>query len=149
KELPRLRGEASALRGQSNEAAKLREENLKLQSAAAKHKSPLDGITPLAKYDFSEPAPPPAGYATPEAAMQTMMWAHRSFDFKAILESLTPEERKGLERQLREHPDAEAQLRAKVSQEFARIKSVTVLDKQVISENQLLFHIYLEGPEQK
>ena len=32
---------------------------------------------------------------------------------------------------------------------MAQVKSVSILDKQVLSDNQILFHIYLQGPEKK
>jgi len=142
-DLPKLRGEARALRGQTNDVARLRDGNRKLQGAAARVAK-----TPLMTFDFTDPGHF-AGYATPEAAMQTTFWAMRGTDLKAMLDCQTPEERKGMEQMLRQDEATQKKMMEKVSRELAAIKSVDIMSQEAVSDSKILLHIFVHGPNRE
>jgi hypothetical protein len=92
-ELLRLRGEVGQLRQQASDLKKLQAENRRLRTAATarpgeggaadSNVEELNIQLPKASWAF-------AGYGTPEAALQTMMWARREGDSKSVQASLTP-----------------------------------------------------------
>ena len=95
-ELLKLRGQVALLRGQSNELAKLREENRRLQSGQTTGQEakaarpppnvPPEDIFPRESWAF-------AGYATPEATLQTFHWASIKGDWQKLSACLSsPEE---------------------------------------------------------
>jgi len=95
RELLRLRGEVGLLRQEIQEADKLRKENARLRAEAASPKA-----APGAAYAGAAPereVPKEswafAGYATPEAASQSAIWACSRGDLKTFLASLTEEGR--------------------------------------------------------
>jgi hypothetical protein len=92
-ELLRLRGEVGALRKQASETANLKAENLRLRAASEglQNSQPIQNPT-TTQTKFPKEAWAFAGYATPESAMHTWIWAMDKGDKKAMLDSLIPEE---------------------------------------------------------
>ena len=92
-ELPKLRNEVRQLRSQGAQIERLRQENQRLASALnslnsgkAKAFSETEGY--VSKESLSH-----AGFATPEAALQTFLWAVREGRVDAVAECLSPEGR--------------------------------------------------------
>src|SRR5436190_969933 len=88
KELARLRNEVQQLRKATNEVAKLRLENQKLKDAKPNNSpasNPIPAkqgaLVPKENWTF-------AGYATPESAVQSAIWAMSQGDPKTFLASL-------------------------------------------------------------
>lgn len=88
KELLRLRGAVGGLRAQSQEVEKLRQETLQLQTA---RDVPPD-IAGHAWLPFNLNSLAFAGYATPEATIQSALWAQSKGDTKALLDCLASAE---------------------------------------------------------
>ena len=104
-ELLKLRGEVGLLRQQTNGLQKLQEQNRQLQVAlTSRNNSPNLQATnvpsktlPLAVYPKASWAF--AGYATPEAAFQSMNWAASSGDLNTLLDGSTPDMQKQFAKQ--------------------------------------------------
>jgi RNA polymerase sigma factor (sigma-70 family) len=82
-----------------------------------------------------------AGYATPEAAFQSAMWAISQGDMKAYLASLAPGGRLFNEAQ---HQTAE-QMAAKARHEVERITGFRVVERKMISSDEAVLVIFAEG----
>ena len=108
-ELLRLRGEVGVLRQQKSEAERLLEENRQLRagltnsqaSQATNPPTPYSAPVPKESWAF-------AGYATPEATLQTMVWAWSNRDADTLLASFTAEGWKKLEKAFEGKPVGEA-----------------------------------------
>jgi hypothetical protein len=136
KELLRLRGEAGVLRQQGKEIEALRQENrlaraklestLKTQNAGAPRAAATADYWPRDSWAF-------AGYTSPDAALQTSVWATSKGDLKALLGSTTGELQKQVEKDLEGKSETEATIRA--MDEVARLKSVRVVDREVQADD--------------
>jgi len=105
--LLKLRSEVRQLRAQETEVEKLREENRRLAAAtrAMADGKPLrfsDMEGYVAKETWSN-----AGLATPEAALQTFLWAVREGQIQPIAECMSPEARPWFEREFAQMPEQE------------------------------------------
>jgi len=103
-ELLRLRNEIRQLRAQKREAEKLREENQRL---AAEIKS--GNVTPpklsdmegyVAKETWAN-----IGFTTPEATLQTLLWAMSTANLEQLLQCVIPEAARHFQQQLERQPD--------------------------------------------
>ena len=139
KELLRLRGEAGVLRQQEKELEALRHENrlaraklesaLKTQNAGAPRAAATADYWPRDSWAFS-------GYTSPDAALQTSVWAASKGDLKALLGSTTGELQKQVEKDLDGKSESEATVRA--MDEVARLKSVRVLNREVQADDTIV-----------
>jgi len=130
RELLRLRGEVGLLRQQSQELETVRTENrqaraalessLKTQSAATADYWPRDS------WAFT-------GYASPDAALRTSLWAANNGDLKALLASATGEVRKEMEEEFGGKSESEASIRA--MDQVISLKSVRVLNREVRADD--------------
>ena len=131
KELLRLRGEVGILRQQGKDIETLHEEDrqpraaleggLKSQTGDATGAAATADYWPRASWDF-------AGYASPEAALQTALWAASKRNFKGVLSPVALAYQKVVEKNLEGKSESEASANAKV--EFASLKSVVVLNRE-------------------
>jgi RNA polymerase sigma factor (sigma-70 family) len=81
-----------------------------------------------------------AGYATPEASIQSMLWAGSRGDFKGFLAACTPEQVKRFEGKMAGKSDEEISREAKA---WARaLRDYKITQKDVISENEVHLHIH-------
>lgn len=136
RELLRLRGEVGVLRQQSKELETVRDENrqaraaldssLKTQGAGAAKAAATADYWPRDSWAFT-------GYASPDAALQTMLWAANNGDFKAMLASTTGEVRKEMEQEFKGKPEDEASVRA--MEDVMGLKSVRVLNREVRADD--------------
>jgi hypothetical protein len=154
-DLVRLRGEVSQLKLGGKEADKLRAENeqLKLRyqqaSAAASARAtatPAPETKPeAAPAVFPKDAWSNAGYASPENAMITAMWAMHAGDPKAYFDSLTPAEQ---ERILKSwEGKSEAEIAAKHRADAARIDSLSIVGRQAVSATEMWLTVTAPGPD--
>jgi hypothetical protein len=81
------------------------------------------------------------GYATPEAALQSALWAMSQGDLNALRESCTPEFR---ERHLAAlaKTKSESQLAATFKQAAAMIGNFQIVREEFLSGDELILHIY-------
>jgi hypothetical protein len=132
-ELLRLRGEIGVLRQQTGEVAKLRVENQRLHSAQPEPSAPGD-YTLKSSWAYT-------GYADPESAFQSTLWASASGDPMAVLTSLHPTDRAAMARK----PDEE--IAAKLGQ--TKLKGYRILGRKKVSDDEVVLtvHCYPDHPE--
>jgi len=81
-----------------------------------------------------------AGYADPESALQSLIWAFGKGDVRAFLNSVSP----ALQREDAGKPDT-AIITAQNKADLARVNGYRILDKQVLSADEVVFTCYAEG----
>jgi RNA polymerase sigma factor (sigma-70 family) len=144
-ELLRLRGEVGVLRQQKSEAERLLEEHRRLGSGATNSQSAQATNPPT---PFSAPVPKESwafsGYATPEAALQTMAWAWGNRDWEALLASATPDGRKELEKTFGGKPASEALAAFPI--DLSKASSYTFKKKKEVSDDEVVFDLAYELP---
>ena len=141
-ELLRLRSEAGA---QKRELANLQ------SMAAGRTGSASTGrvaATPETQIHLTKDQWVFAGYATPEATLQTVWWAQTHKDKKAFLDALAPEDRAGFEKMYAGKTDEE--IMAANQDTLAQIQQVQgyrVLKNQVESDDQVSLMVYFDGAD--
>ena len=129
RKLLRLRGEVGVLRQQSKELEAVRDENRQAHAALAsspKTQSATADYWPRDSWAFT-------GYASPDAALQSSLWAANSGDLKVLLASSTGDVRKMMEEDFRGKSESEASIRA--MDEVSSLKSVRVLNREVQADD--------------
>ena len=81
-----------------------------------------------------------AGYATPEASVQSMLWAGSRGDFKGCLTACTPEQSKRFESKMAGKSDEEISREAKAWANALKDYKITV--KEIISDSEVHLHIH-------
>ena len=153
REIHKLRNEVSLLRAGAKETERLRTENQQLRAAsrplptatrvgeAIPQTAPSqEGYHPKESWTF-------AGYTTPEAALQSVAWAMREGDTKTLLASMTPEE---LARKAKDwEGKSEAEIGADAKRGTDKINSIRILESKILSNDEVVLHIYAAGGEDK
>ena len=87
------------------------------------------------------------GYATPESALVSLVWAAVNSDVEGFLKSLSPEQqsRVRLRWQRQGLGSDEAQIRNSISNQFGPIKMIRILNKETLSENEVILRLLMEG----
>jgi hypothetical protein len=150
-ELLRLRNQAAQLRTVTNELAQLKAqvaqasaENQRLRSApAAVTTTPPTGQSQGAAYPRESWAF--AGYATPENALQSAVFAMSQGDYKTFAASMTPEEAARLQQKWADKTPE--QIAEEGRRETANITGFRVLEKRDVSPEQTVLTIYAGGEE--
>lgn len=81
-----------------------------------------------------------AGYATPEASIQSMLWSGSQGDFKGLLAACTPGQIERFENKMAGKSDEEIRLAAKTWANA--LKDFKIIQKEVVSENEVHLHIH-------
>lgn len=141
KELLRLRGEVGKLREKLKEAAKHRDASA--SQAAAPPDAPAvetrpEDVVPRESWQF-------VGYATPESALQSTLWAMSKGDIENVLNSLTPEAQEATAKQSEGKSDAE--IAAGFSQQTSKIKALRLDRKKITPEGDVTFGVWSEGQD--
>jgi hypothetical protein len=132
-ELLRLRGEAGLLRRQTRELEAVRNENLQARGGVP---AATAGYWPRGSWAF-------AGYASPDAALQTHLWAASNGDLNALRAGVTGELRKQMDQELAGKSETEASIKAR--NEFAIFKSVRVLNSEVQADDAVVLTAVFEA----
>lgn len=146
-DLLRLRGEVGVLRRQKEEMQELAAENEKLQIENRQLKSPP--ATPArSEFQFAERGIPKeswtfAGYATPEAAAQSMLWAMAQGDLNTLFGSFTAEYQSIFQDETR--GKSEAELAKDLREGFAGVKSYYIVESTILSADEQKLSIAIEG----
>jgi hypothetical protein len=139
-ELLRLRNEVGILRHQTNELARLAAQRQKSNSTANtanQNQQPIDGF-PKESWTFM-------GYADPEAALQTALWARNSGDAKAYLASVAPE---GSEfKEFNGKP--EDAVSKELPKELREVSAYKVLDREFISDDDVVLTVFADGVKEQ
>lgn len=144
-EVPKLRGEVSQLRGTAKETETLRTENQQLRTAlrTAATTTPATPPPPVPADQFPRENWAFSGYATPEAALVSAIWAMREGKPQTYLESLSPEEQQRLAKTWQNK--SEAEIVAKHQQDVASISNIRILERQAVSDNEVVMSVVIEG----
>lgn len=146
RELLRLRGKAGLFRSQAEELAQLQQENRRLRAALASGQSAdastnsfaAGGVVPLTNLVF-------AGYATPAAALESLLWAERETNLTAYMTSLLPDQQPGEQaRLLRELEQGTGEL---FFREPGGVNGFQFLDSQPTSNDEVVLTFFVRGPE--
>ena len=134
-ELLRLRGEVGVLRRQTKELDAL-EASLKTQSAGTVETAATADYWPRDSWAF-------AGYASPDAALQTFVWAASEGDLKTLLGSVAGEAQKRIEKDLEGKSEGEASRKA--IDDAINLKSVRVYHRNVQSDDTVIIQAGYEN----
>lgn len=139
RQLLRLRSQAGQLRRTALEADELRLANQRLLGALASSRTNENGWArePLA---FT-------GFADPESALKSTLWAWINGDRAAFLASFAPEERAGLERDWQQKSETEiaVECRSYAPLYGPAAEGVCVLSKKDISNDAVAIDLFFEG----
>ena len=142
-EVHKLRGEVSRLRAQTNELERIRAENQRLKSASLLSGSAVIQNSQQPDY-FAKENWAFAGYAAPEAALQSSHWAMRGGDWKTVKASTTAE---GWAR-LGKGPENE-RFAAEIEEERKRNVRDTagfpILERKAVSEEEVVLRVHVDG----
>ena len=144
-ELMELRGEVGLLRQQTNGLQTLREQNRQLRTALASR-----NISQNSQATNSPPKVPPvavypkaawvfAGYATPEAAFQSLNWASANGDLNKLLDGSTPEMQKDIARQIASKSEKDAA--DEIKNHMNKNTEVRILKKDVRSDTEVVLTV--------
>jgi len=133
-ELLKLRGEIGMLRKQSETTAKLERENGILREAQnqTEKNQPEEAPTHFAKESWTF-----AGFATPEATLQSLVWAQTRNDLNTLLTALAPEGQNEMKSALERKPDFAASMMSAIN----KVKGFTILKKVSLADDQMLFRL--------
>ena len=147
RELLRLRGQIGGLRQTAQEQAQLEAANQQLRSARASSEQQL--ATARAAPNFwAKDQLAFAGYADPEDALKTLLWALWNGDLKACLASCAfgPEVTAALEQQPREQVEAQMAAELKMmSASLAPSIGFHIVDKKVKSNDEAILKLSFDG----
>jgi hypothetical protein len=148
-ELMKLRNEVTQLRAAQQNAQNLVAENQRLKSEVqamrgqARSAGPQSGAQATAD-QFPRDSWKFAGYATPESALVSAIWAMKEGNPQTYLESLSPNEQQRVAVNWQNMtPD---QIAAKYKSDVANISSMRVIERQNLAPDEMLMSVYLEGP---
>ena len=135
-DLPKLRNEVRKLRDDKRELEKLQTENERL--AASLKAAPKTSAPPLSeaegfvlKQTWSK-----AGFATPEATVQTFFWAIANKDITSLAECVTGDARKSMEEEL-QRSAAGGKAFEESFGPFAKMQGFRIAEKKQLSENKV------------
>jgi hypothetical protein len=144
-ELQKLRAEAGALAAQAREVEMLKASNLLLraQSLRKEMDTPKEAI---ASEEFPKESWAFAGYATSEAAFQSLSWAASKGDAKAYAAGISLSQQHALEEKLKDVPESEtaaflAEVGASLTNKVNGTTGYRILTKQVISPDETFLTI--------
>jgi hypothetical protein len=145
-ELLRLRAELSALRQLTNELEHARKENTEAH-AALDHYLTNAAAPKVATADFwPRESWKSAGFATPDDAVRSSLWASDNGNVKALLDSTTGDFRQMLEKEYEGKSADEAAIRA--MDEVSNLKSVQVINRDFQSDDTAVLTATFEDGDQ-
>ena len=135
-DLPKLRNEVRKLREEKRELQKLQTESERL--AVALKAAPKTNAPPLSeaegfvlKQTWSK-----AGFATPEATVQSFFWAIANKDITALAECVTGDARKSMEEELQRSAAGGKAFEENFGP-FAKMQGFRIAEKKQLSENKV------------
>jgi hypothetical protein len=151
-ELLRLRNQAVQLKQATNELQKLRAQVQQLQAAsqqaaaapapAAPNPSAPGATGPVSRESWAF-----AGYATPEATLQSAIFAMSQGDYQTFLAAMTPEEAARMQQS--SQGKTPEQIAEEGKRETGRIKSFQVLGREELAPDRVMLQVYADGGDSK
>jgi hypothetical protein len=137
-ELLRLRGQVGVLRDQCKDLENVRSENRAAHAGLANK-----GTNSVATADYwPRDSWSFTGYGSPDAALQTSLWAANNGDLKALMASTTGDLRKIVEADLSGKSPEEASIKA--MDEVINFKSVRVLNRETQADDTAVLTVAIE-----
>ena len=94
-----------------------------------------------------------AGFANPQSALVSGLWAQSKTDSKTFLSCLSPEahqkQQQEFKARMKNTGKSEAQVYAESARRMDKTLGFRILGQEVVSENQVLLHLYIQGNEIK
>jgi len=147
-ELLRLRNQAAQLKQATNELQKLRAQAQQLQAAQQARSAEVPAAAAPPTQTAASAAVPReswafAGYATPEAALQSAIFSMSQGDVQTFIASLSPEEAQRVQKSFESKtPEQVAQ---DGQREMARVKSFQVLGREDLGPDRVALQVYADG----
>jgi len=125
--------------------AKLPKENARALSAQSQRAAPILALA-ASENDFPRESWAFRGYATPESALVSLVWAAVNRDLEGFLNSLSPEQQSRVRlRWQRQGLSDEAQFRNSISNQFGATKRIRILNKEILSDSEVILRLQMEG----
>jgi len=140
-DLLRLRSEVGALRRQTNDLAKLQADNARLRTAVGNGAKSATIESKANQDTIDKESWAFVGYADPESAFESAVWAMSKGDAKTILASLHPDGQDLKEAQGKSESDLAAENKA----EFEKVTGYKIVDKQTVSDSEVILTVYAQG----
>jgi hypothetical protein len=148
RELLRLRAEVARVRQQNKDVDKVREENRQLRAGLANRQN-ASGATMVTEAASADYWPKNswafAGYATPEASLQSGLWAANSGDVGTFFSSITGDLQAEVQNDLK--AKSEAEVKTKLLDEVAKMKSCRIVNRDILSHEEVLLTVSVEEDE--
>lgn len=144
-ELLRLRGEVGGLKQKQTDLDKARKENQQSHAVLARYLQTLAETNPIATADYwPRGSWTNAGYASPDAALQTIFWAGYNGDFTNVFASMVDggEMQTNLENEYKGKSDAEVS--ARITDETYNLASTQILNREMQDANTMVVTVELE-----
>jgi len=140
-ELLRLRGQVGARSRQQTDLDKAREENRQAHAVLERYFNTL--TNPIATADYwPRDSWTNSGYASPEAALQTVFWAGLNGDLTNFYASMTDKAQEGFTNDYKGKSNAE--ISARLMDDTYNLLSARILGRQVQDDNTVLLTVELE-----
>lgn len=146
-EIMKLRNDVTQSRVGTKEAEALAAENqrLKAMAQAKPNSAEADGNAQRGGgRDFPRESWSFSGYASPESALVSAIWAMKEGNPQTYLESLTPQEQERMASVWQDK--AENEIAEKHKNDVSAIAGLRVLERQDLSPTEVVMNVYLEGP---
>src|SRR6185436_13115116 len=122
-------------------------ENQKLRAAQSQAAAPARDLSdikiprsyPRENWSFT-------GYADPESALQSVLWAGASRDPATILAGFTPEQIAQMRTEDNQNR-SEAEVAERIAQQVSKVKSFQILKNEPLSDHEAVLTLYLDGME--
>lgn len=146
-ELLRLRNQAAQLRTATNELQQLRAQVSQLRASRQTTGASGAADADAAGEVVSREAWSFAGYATPEAALQSILFATTQGDHNAFVASLSPEEAQRVSEQ--SEGKTPEQLSEKCRRQTEKVTSYHIIDRDEVSADEIVLVVYMAGEDKK
>jgi hypothetical protein len=142
-ELLRLRGEVGVLLRQQPDRDLAREENRQIHAALAKYLETMNETNAQATADYwPQNSWTNHGYGSPEAGLQTLLWAGSNGDLTNFAASFDTDARTNLDNEFKGQSAADAAVR--LADETYGLKSIQILSRQILDNNTVLLTVEME-----
>ena len=143
-ELLRLRGQVGTLSRDQSDLDKAREENRHAHAVLDRYVETL--TNPIATADYwPRGSWTNAGYASPEAALQTVFWAGYNGDLTNFYASMTDKTREDFGKD--NNGKSNAEISARLMDETYNLLSTRILDRQAQDDNTVLLTVEVEDQD--
>ena len=149
KEVFKLRGEVSQLRGGAKAISELQAANQRLTAEnrslrMASQSATLDAeVESFTQQTFPKESWEFMGYTSPEDALVSAIWTMQQGDPQAYFDSLAPEEQERMS--ARWQDKSESEVSEKHQSDVAAISGLQILDRRDVSDTEVLMDVYIDG----